>query len=492
MGKSLRLVLVGIVLIGACLGGPGAALAAPVAPDAPQSIILLIGDGMGINQLRSAEMYDKEVLNANDMVIDSIKTRAVTTNYAADTEVTDSASAISAIMSGYKYNNGNINILPDGRKTTPITVLARNAGKSIGAVSTTRITHATPAGLYAQILDRDDEASIAAQMVDFKPEVALGGGLSFFTPQATAGSKRKDDRDLVNEMKQASYSYVTNVDELKAVDPAKTDKLLGLFDKSHMAYELDRENVPALAKEPTPADMEAVALKVLEKNPKGFFLMVEGGRIDHACHAHDPKASILDTIAFDRAVKLALDYQTAHPNVLVIVTADHETGGLGLGTGNQYFTDLPALKSVKYSLEYLNGQMTKDVDKDVTAIEDAMGVKMSDDQKAELALFDPASAINKLQPASQQATDAIKMHPDLTDKDIAGSVFSWAHFVLADMESSSARIGWTSWAHTAQPIITYAVGPSSEMFSGLIDNTDLAKDMAKAFGVTFPEPTAAK
>lgn len=489
MGKSLRLLLAGIVLIGACLGGVGAAAAAP---DAPQSIILLIGDGMGINQLRSAELYEKEVMKASDMVINGIKTRAMTTTYAADTEVTDSASAISAILCGYKYNNGNINVLPDGRKTTPISFLARNAGKSIGAVSTTRITHATPAGLYAQILDRDDEAAIAAQMVDFKPEVALGGGSNFFVPQSVKGSKRKDDRDLVNEMKQANYAYVTNADELKAVDPAKTDKLFGLFNKSHMSYELDRENVAALSKEPTLAEMEDVALKVLEKNPKGFFLMVEGGRIDHACHAHDPKASILDTIAFDHAVKLALDYQAAHPDVLVIVTADHETGGMGLGTGNQYFTDLPALKPVKYSLEYLNGQMTKDVDKDVAAIEDALGAKMSDEQKARLALFDPSTAVNKLQPASQEATDAIKMNSDLTDKDIAGSVFSWAHFVLADVESSSARVGWTSWAHTAQPIITYAVGPTAESYAGFIDNTDLAKAMAKAFGVTFPEPAAAQ
>ncbi len=457
-------------------------VALPVAAQGPapaKSIILLIGDGMGINQVRVTDLYAREAFGT-ELIFDSIETRGATTTHSADSEVTDSAAAASAIYSGFKFNSGAINVLPDGRNAFTIAQAAQKAGKAVGGVSTTRITHATPASLWGHTPDRDDENLIAEQMVGFEPEVAMGGGWRHFVPQSEDGSKRKDDRNLIEEMQAKGYVYVTNADELEAVDPETTDKLLGLFFKSHMSYEIDRVTAPELGSQPSIAEMTDVAIKILEKDPDGFFLMVEGGRIDHACHAHDVKGTIQDTLAFDEAIKVALDYQKAHPDVLVIITGDHETGGLGLGIGTEYFTDIPVLESVNCSMEYLNEQINKDPAQTEEIVETCFGFKLTDEEKEALFKFAPESGMDDIDDASIQAIQAM---PGFT-----GYVWSWAHFILCNLESERARIGWTSWAHTGQPVITYAVGPGEEMFEGFFDNTDIARRMAALLGVTLEEP----
>jgi alkaline phosphatase len=441
-----------------------------------RSIILLIGDGMGINQVRITDIYAGEALGT-ETIFNSIATRGTTTTYAADSEVTDSAAAASAIYCGYKFNSRSIGVLPDGRSAFTIAQAVKKAGKSVGAVSTTRITHATPACLYAHTPDRDDENLIAEHLVEFEPEVALGGGWRHLIPQSQDGSEREDDRNLVEEMRGKGYTFVTNADELEAVDAATTDRLLGLFSKSHMAYEVDRVNVPELGSQPSLAEMTEAALKILAKNPEGFFLMVEGGRIDHACHAHDARAAIDDTLAFDKAIRVALDYQEAHPDVLVIITGDHETGGMGLGIGTEYFTDIPVLQSIKNSMEYLDGQIKENPAKAEELVEASFGFELTDEEKGMLFRYGPESGLDAVDDPYVQATPGVSAY-----------IFSWAHFVLSNVASERARIGWTSYAHTAQPTITYAVGPGEEMFSGFFDNTDIARRMAELLDVTLEPP----
>jgi len=142
------------------------------------------------------------------------------------------------------------------------------------------VTHATHAGVYSRSPNRDDENFIAEQLPELELDVAMGGGLTHFIPQSREGSKRKDDKNLVEAMKGKGYKFVSSSADLKSLDPSVTPKLLGLFAMSHMAYELDRQNVPEFKNQPDLAEITKAALSILERNPRGFFVMIEGGRIE--------------------------------------------------------------------------------------------------------------------------------------------------------------------------------------------------------------------
>jgi alkaline phosphatase len=199
-------------------------------------------------------------------------------------------------------------------------------------VTTTRVTHATPAATFSHICHRDGENDIAAQVVPGSGkfnaslgsglDVLLGGGSRFFVP-TTAGGKRTDGQDLTALLKAAGYTYVNTGTAFKAVDPAATSKLVGLFNKDHLNYELDRAKAANNIDEPSLADMTEKAIKLLQKNSKGYFLMVEGGRIDHALHGTNAKRALVDTIAFDDAIARALSMVDLK-NTLIVVTADHD------------------------------------------------------------------------------------------------------------------------------------------------------------------------
>jgi alkaline phosphatase len=442
----------------------------------PKGIILFIGDGIGINQLRSAAIYSQEVLGRT-LAIDSIATSGITTTYSADSEVTDSAAASTALYSGHKVKNDVINFLPDGRKVFTIGHAAKKAGLSVGAITTTRLTHATPAALYSHALNRDEENLIAQQLSEFELDVGMGGGMRHFIPRSQEGSKRKDDKNLIEVMKGKGYAYVTNSTELKALNPAVTCRLLGLFAMSHMAYELDRQNVSNLESQPDLAAMTKAALFILERNPLGFFVMVEGGRIDHACHSHDIKASICDTLAFDDAVRVALDYQNTHPDVLVVVTADHETGGLSLGGFVEYALDIPALRPIRNSLEYLDARIRKQPG-DLEPILESAGFDLTDKERALVSKYPLETG--------PEAVAELSAHKGKMKE----CVFSWIHYALGVIESDRAKVGWASFFHTAQPVITYAVGPGQQEFSGYYDNTDIAKKMAKLLGLVLEPPAS--
>jgi len=440
----------------------------------PKGIILFIGDGMGINQLRSAAIYSEKVLG-KPLVIDSLPIRGTTTTYSANSEVTDSAAAATALYAGHKTNNGAINILPDGKRVFTIGHAAKNAGMSVGVLSTTRLTHATPAGAFAHTPDRDDENLIAEQLVDFGADVAMAGGLMHFIPASQQGSARKDDTNLVEALKSRGYACVTTVSELQAVDPSATPKLFGFFGSSILDYEIDRQNDASLSSQPDLAEMTRVALSILGRNPRGFFVMIEGGRIDHACHGHDIKASIYDTLAFDKAVKVGLEYQNTHPDVLVLVTADHETGGMGLGRGAEYALNVAALEPIKSSLESLNKKLQKNPGDLENILKDA-GFELTEAERAVVVKQAPEKKIEAV--------------PGGENVPIPKYILSWAQYALGLIESDRSKIGWTSFAHTAQPVITYAVGPGAAEFSGGYDNTDIAKKMAKLLGLTIDPPEA--
>ncbi len=312
------------------------------------NVILLIGDGMGFPQLTLARI-EKAHENLTEyatvkLSMDGMEDVGYVSTYSANSFVTDSAPAATAIATGNKTNNGVIGQdltavqgQKDGRNLTTILEIAEENGLSTGLVTTTRITHATPAAFYAHVDNRDNESKIADQLLESKVDVALGGGLQYFvgrneTDPKGKESKRNDDRNLLSEFATKGYTIVYNGSAFEKVDTSKAEKLLGLFDSSHMLYDMERSSSPG--NEPSLSNMTEKAISILSKNSKGFFLMVEGGRIDHAAHERKMSEMVADTLAFDEAVNVSLNFASHSNNTLIIVTADHECGGLVLQPEN--------------------------------------------------------------------------------------------------------------------------------------------------------------
>ena len=373
----------------------GLMLCASLQAQTAKNVIFFLGDGMGPATITAARIYKSG--EAGQLTMDTLPRTARIKTYSNDAQTTDSAPSMAAYMTGVKMNNEVISMSPDtvakppaadGSSTcgsangTPVATLlelAKAKGKSVGSVTTTRVTHATPAVTYAHICHRDAENDIAAQAVlsglGYNAalmnglDVLLGGGRRHFIPKA-AGGKRIDGRDLTAEMKAAGYAYADTGTALSAVNAASTTKLLGLFHMDHMDYELDR--VKKQLDQPSLAQMTTKALEVLQKNSSGYFLMVEGGRIDHALHGTNAKRVMEDTVAFDDAIKAALA-KVDLANTLIVVTADHDhtlviNGYAKKGNGildivRDYKTGQPALDAdgnAYTALVFGNGPNRKD------------------------------------------------------------------------------------------------------------------------------------
>ncbi len=310
---------------------------APEASDnSAHNVVLMIGDGMGPIHVTGGRLYQGG--SENQLVMESMAVSGFSRTYSSSHFVTDSAAGATALASGVKTYNGSIGktdakVDPSGksRDLQQLTDLALAQGKSVGIVTTAEVTHATPACFYAHVKQRRQGADIAAQVADSGLTVLIGGGRKFFyppswkDPEDGKSGARADGRNLVNEMKD--WTYVDSTKGFNALDTKQPDlRVLALFQSSHMRYEADR-NEDKLG-EPSLADMTQKAIEILSQNPKGYFLMVEGARIDHASHGVNASKSLQDVIAFDAAIAQAL--KAGGENTLVVVTADHETGGLSI------------------------------------------------------------------------------------------------------------------------------------------------------------------
>jgi len=337
---------------------------------AAKNIILFVGDGMSLTTVTASRIFDgqrKGLLGEeNNLSFDKFPFSGLAKTYAVDTQVPDSASTMTAMVTGVKTDRGIISISEDvvrgkcgtqaGNELISALDLAELAGLSTGIVTTTRITHATPAATYAKSADRDWEdpsempqsaidggcQDIAAQLVAYQSnlnqrysgaksdgiEVMMGGGLRHFLPENQADTKkdsigkRPDGRNLVNEWKQINPKgiYLDNRTDFDAANFEQATQVLGLFSASHMRFEANRQHNGY--QQPSLSEMTANAIKVLQKNSKGFFLMVEAGRIDHAHHTSNAYNALSDTVEFSNAIDVAIQATNAE-DTLVIVTADH-------------------------------------------------------------------------------------------------------------------------------------------------------------------------
>ncbi|HEH9403962.1 TPA: alkaline phosphatase [Aeromonas bestiarum] len=347
MKNNLHRTLVCTALLTA-LGGAAQAQASDA-----KNVILFIGDGMGPTVLTATRLF--KVGEEGNLEMMKLPRSARIKTFSNDAQTTDSAPSMAAYTTGVKMNNEVIAMSSDTRAVAPakdangnkginncssdngtpvpsILELAKAAGKSVGAVTTTELTHATPAATYAHICHRDAAYAIAEQAVPggagFNAalgdgvDVLMGGGANHWTPYSASNKGgRADGRDLTAELTAQGYSYVTTQSDLAKIS---SGKLLGLFSpKSHLDYELDRVAKGAANTQPSLSEMTAKAIDLLSQNSQGYFLMVEGGRIDHALHGTNAKRSLTDAVALDEAVKTALG-KVDLKDTLIVVTADHD------------------------------------------------------------------------------------------------------------------------------------------------------------------------
>jgi alkaline phosphatase len=449
-------------------------------------VFLFIGDGMAMSQISSAEIYttarSSQDIGITRLGFTRFPIAGLTTTYDAGTFITDSASAVTAIATGNKTLSGVLNMDPGKTKSfKTIAEYAHEAGMKVGVVSSVTLDHATPAGFFAKVPSRSNYYDIAVQMTQSGFEYFAGGGL--LQPQGKNG----DQADVIQMAANAGYTYINNKAAFNALKPG-AGKVLAinavLQDSGSMPYELDRGQDDLSL-----TDYTRKGIELLSDNPTGFFMMVEGGKIDWACHANDAGAAIHDVIAFDNAIKAALDFAQTHPReTLIIVTGDHETGGMTIGfAGTQYdtFFDRVALQKktfIAFNNDVL-GPYKKNTPKDrakladlLPGIKDAFGLDyeaLSEFQKEQLEFAFQRSMGDEIErPVAEDQYLLYGGYEPLTVK-------------ITQIMNQTAGIGWTSYAHTGVPVSTFAFGVHQELFGGYYDNTDIFRKMASAMNLNL-------
>ena len=277
----------------------------------PKNVILLIGDGLGINQL-----YAAMVTSETPLAIEQLTDIGFTKTWSFSNFTTDSGAAGTALATGVKTRNNMIGMGPDSVAVPNLTQFAQRRGLATGIVSACAVTHATPAAFVAHQINRNMYEEIALDYLTTQPDVFIGGGRRHFV-------QRKDGRNLIINLIQQKYSVVTTMDDLKKVTGRKVAGLL--FDEHPPAAPERGDFLP---------EASEIAINLLNRNRNGFFLMIEGSQIDWAGHANDTQRIIAETIDFDNAVARAIEFAKKDKRTLVIVASDHETGGMTLPNGN--------------------------------------------------------------------------------------------------------------------------------------------------------------
>lgn len=418
----------------------------------PTNVIMLIMDGSSNNAVSLARWYKGEHL-----AIDEILTGAVTT-YSAESAITDSASAGTALATGHKSNSGYVGVLPSkvdmpGVEENPTNAFtpvanvlegAKQLGKATGIVATSEVQHATPASFSTHVTSRSNYDDIGEQQVYQNVDVILGGGYDYLK-----SVNRKDGEDLVRFIEDKGYDLVTTRDELLT---SNSNKIYGSFASSSLAHDFDRSKTNP--EEPTLAEMTSKAIKTLSKDKDGFFLMVEGSKVDWAAHANDPIGMITDILAFDEAVNEALKFAKKDKNTMVIAVTDHGNSGITIGNENTNST-YDKIHISNYIDPLKNATMT---------VEGALSQLKSD--RSNLVEVAKLYGLDNL-----TAEETTTLNATATNK--LSSTF-------VKLLSKRAGLGFTTGGHTGDDVFLYSYGPNQ--ITGLVDNTDLAKEMASFMG----------
>ncbi len=419
---------------------------------AARNVIFMVSDGMNHGALSLSRQYQSLILQKeahwNRLYREHPVVRCLAETFSANSCVTDSAAAASAWGGGQRVQNGVLNVLPDNAEVSTLHEKLQKTGRKTGLVTTATITHATPAGFAANVDSRADETFIAQQYLDRRVDVLLGGGQKFFS------------EELRQKYAAAGYDVFDNRRALKRAKHDALKPMLGLFSESHHPYSIDRNNVPAIAEQvPTLSEMARTALDRLQHAPDGFFLMIEGARIDHAGHANDAAASIHDQAAFDDAIGTVLAFIEKHPDTLLLISTDHGCGGIqmngvsvkadqGFGPGvynasNAFFERVQGFtRSYEWMKQNDLGALSGP--KLGTAIKQFTGLELTADQ------------LKLAQGFKLDIAKAFQAH---------------------------TGIGWTSGNHTGELVEFCAYGPGSQNFPAFIRNLEVHDLILKAFEI---------
>jgi len=471
-----------------------------------KNVILFVGDGMGISTVTAARILEGQINGQdgefNRLSFERFPYLALSVTASANQQTSDSAPTATAMVAGIKTNDGAISVdqaisrfepsaeVTKAHAVRTILERAEARGMSTGLVTTARITHATPAVNYAHISNRDWEATvtcsetqctlpsdpsvivkdIARQMIELPGdglEVALGGGRTYFLSNEltdpeyeTVKGRRTDGRDLPSEWvsTRPRSSYVWNKAQFDAIDPRNTDRLLGLFEPSHMRYEADRLG---FQDEPSLTSMTKKAIEILKKNNRGFYLMVEAGRIDHAHHAGNAARALRDTIELSNAVRMARE-MTDKRDTLIVITADH----------SHVFTlgGYPSRGNPILGLAAVDGvNQTDSLGLPYTTVSYTNGPGWTGNfQRRELAV----TATN----AGGEGTTSAPyigtlLRPDLTTIDVEG---------LNYMQEATVPMGAET--HAGEEVAIYADGPRAHLFRGVLEQHVIYHVLADALG----------
>lgn len=427
-----------------------------------KNVIVLMMDGCGSTHTTISRWYKGAPLALDSMVVGSVK------SYSAESIVNDSAPAATAFACGIKTSDKFIGVMGD-KVTTPgvgvpkdedrtkpvASVLegARLMGKSTGLIATSNIQHASPAGYSAHWPDRKNYNEIAQQQVCEDIDVVFSSGTQYMVPKTDKGT-RTDGENLMNTLTDMGYDIVRNRQQLQDYNG---NKVWGLFAEDAMSYEFDRRRLTN--DEPSLAQMTSKAIDILSKDQDGFFLFVEGSKIDWASHANDPVGVISDTLAFDDAVNVALQYAKRDGNTLVMAFSDHGNGGMSIG--NKSTDDTYS----KLTLDQVLGPIKK-----ATLTGEGLQ-KVLAGSKDDSRIKDVVAKYYGINDLKDTEVEQIKKGID--DK-------KELNYIFGPIISSRSSIGWTTNGHTGEDLTMYAYGPCKP--TGLIDNTDIAKATASAFG----------
>lgn len=463
----------------------------------PKYVFVFIGDGMSYPQIQSAAYYTGkdaagivDVVKKSENPSDSPEMKALSfyqfpiagsaSTYDATSFAPDSASTATSIFTGYKTHSSSINVdITKKIKYRTIAEQLRDQKKyKIGVISTVNLNHATPAATYAHQASRKSNYPIGQELVSSNFEYFAGGAL--MDPQ----DKNKDKTSIYDLAKNAGYKVC--FDQKSAAALKNGDKALviaeTLADSDSMSYDNDRKEGEWALR-----DYVRKGIEVLD-NKTGFFMMVEGGKVDWACHANDARSSIADTLALSEAVEEAISFYNKHPKeTLILVTADHETGGLTIGYAgtdyNLFFRTLDSQKIsyAKFDSDYVsaykkNGTSFEAVMKDV---EKLFGLKMpgadGSNKNGGLVLTD--YELSRIKTAYEKTIKNDKNRSQM-EYDIYGT-YEPLTITITHILNAKSGLGWTSNSHTGLPVPVFALGAGQEEFKGFYDNTEIYKKLAE-------------
>lgn len=456
------LMLAGAALAAGCAGVPPG----DAQVQTPKNIIIMFADGAAPTQWEFGRYTARHFRNEGFAVTDVVLregTLGLLSTHSLDSFVTDSAAAASSMSTGYKVNLFAVSMGPDGQRYPTLMQLARERGKRIGIVTTASVYDASPAAFSVNTRNRDDSQGIVDQYLKLEPDVLMGGGAEYFLP-ATAGGKRRDVLDVIAAFAGKGWQVARDT---AALNSASAARVLGLFANDHMALELDRD----AAKEPTTAEMTTAALKALERdNAKGFVLFIENENTDTAGHLNDAAALMRALWAFDKAVQVALEFQRRSPDTLVIVAADHETGGL---SPTYALRDLSSTAGKNiFNLDARRLSMLEPISLSIAGMIEKLGPKPTAENLDALVAkhypgfrldADLREAILKRQPLERNFTNPVAS-------------------ALGRMVSRQTGVYWGTGGHTVEPVAIGAIGPGAKLFHGYQDNTEFAKHLQRLLG----------